>query len=170
MQEEWKPLIYHGEDFGDVYEISNTGKLRNCITGKERKLNIHPTGYYYAVISRGRKRKIMIKIHRAVAENFVNGDKSLTVNHIDGNKLNNNADNLEFVTNLENYFHAAKHGLTIPPAFSKTDIENIRELHENGMSINKISQIYGVHHWTVSAMLNGESYKYADEPWFACAQ
>lgn len=169
MQEEWKPMFYHGEYFGDVYEISNTGKLRNRITGKERKLNVHPTGYYFAVISRGRARKILIKIHRAVAENFVDGDTSLCVNHIDGNKLNNNADNLEFITNLENYFHAVKHGLTNPPAFSKKDIDDIRELYENGTSMNKIAQLYGVHHWTISTIIHGLSYKYADEPWFAYA-
>lgn len=91
-KEIWKPLTYHGEYFGDVYEISNTGKLRNKISMKERKLNLNKQGYLHCIISQGRKRKIAIKVHRAVAENFVSGNAdNLVINHKDGNKTNNNA-------------------------------------------------------------------------------
>ena len=47
-------------------------------------------------------------IHRLVAVAFVQGDQSLDVNHIDGNKHNNKADNLEWVTKSQNMQHAVK--------------------------------------------------------------
>lgn len=40
-KEIWKPLIYHGEYFGDTYEVSNHGKIRNKTTGKERSLALN---------------------------------------------------------------------------------------------------------------------------------
>lgn len=107
----WKPLIYRGHDYGDSFEISNDGQLRNIRTGKLRKLNINKRGYYDCVISQGRGHKPCIKIHRAVAENFVDGNHDLFVNHKDCNKLNNHYTNLEFVTNKENIYHALAHDL-----------------------------------------------------------
>ena len=51
-------------------------------------------------------------IHRLVAENFIpNPENKKYINHIDGNKLNNNKDNLEWSTNSENVKHAIKTGL-----------------------------------------------------------
>jgi hypothetical protein len=45
-------------------------------------------------------------IHRLVAEHFIDGDKSLDVNHIDGVKTNNTVENLEFVTPAQNMLHS----------------------------------------------------------------
>lgn len=54
-----------------------------------------------------------------VAETFIpNPNKLPQVNHIDGNKLNNNVDNLEWVTVSQNGKHAYKNGLEKPTKIS----------------------------------------------------
>ena len=128
MTELWKPLIYHGEDFSDLFEVANTGKIRNKNTGKERLLSSNHEGYLYCVISRGRHRKVAVKVHRAVAENFVNGDNSLSIDHKDGDKHNNYSNNLEFVSARENNHRAIKNGLHNPFKFTKEEIETMKAM------------------------------------------
>ena len=97
MEEVWKRLIYHGEDYGDWYEVSNIGNIRNSRTHRVRKLNVLPQGYAFVGVSLGsRANKPLFRVHRAVAETFIPNPKNLPViNHIDGNKLNNVVENLE---------------------------------------------------------------------------
>ena len=68
----------------------------------------HHSGYIYV--------RVNIKkyaLHRLVGLAFIkNVENKLIVNHIDGNKLNNKADNLEWLTSSENNIHAHKIGLT----------------------------------------------------------
>ena len=124
---EWKPLTYHGEYFGNTHEISDTGLLRNSITKKELRQNANKEGYLTTVISRGRKRKIAVKIHRAVAENFLAKQEGKNIiNHKDGNKKNNNILNLEWCTSRENMLHAYGNGL-----IKNRRLERVRELLEN---------------------------------------
>ena len=103
--EKWK----HIEE-NNNYEISNYGNFRN---NKNRilKTNINARGYTYCNIST--KNVITkIKIHRLVAKNFVDNPLNKdTVNHIDGNKLNNHYSNLEWLTRKENIQHAFKNNL-----------------------------------------------------------
>lgn len=50
-------------------------------------------------------------LHRLVASTFIGDIEGKTVNHKDGNTLNNAIDNLEIVTQLENNIHAIQTGL-----------------------------------------------------------
>ena len=109
----WKRLIYQGKDYGDFYLVSNTGEIKGVKTGKIRSKNINHEGYYFVSGSLGsRNNKKTFKIHKAVAETFMpNLDDSLIVNHKDGDKLNNNIDNLEWCTHRENIMHAIENNL-----------------------------------------------------------
>jgi len=106
---------YKVTDHGDVYsywgrEIDENGRfIKSTIHNDyERKLNpsTDSNGYpYIDVRSYGKRRSP--KIHRLVALAFVpNPERKPQVNHIDGNKRNNKASNLEWVTNEENRTHA----------------------------------------------------------------
>lgn len=109
----WKRLIYHGKDLGDFYLISNTGEIKGLKTNKIRKKNINHEGYYFVCISLGsRKSKPLLKVHRAVAETFIpNINNYPIINHKDGNKLNNNVENLEWCTYQYNTKHAIENNL-----------------------------------------------------------
>lgn len=110
----WNRLIYRGKDLGDYYLISDTGEIKSVKTGLIRKKNINHEGYYFVSVSLGsRQDKPTIKNHRAVAESFTaNPNNYPVVNHKDGNKLNNNVENLEWCTYSENSKHAFEIGLT----------------------------------------------------------
>ena len=75
------------------------------------KLSINNSGYVQISLFQNGKRKPVL-VHRLVAENFLkNKENKPYVNHIDGNKLNNKMDNLEWCTCQENINHAYQKGL-----------------------------------------------------------
>jgi hypothetical protein len=98
---------------GDVYRVSYSDK-GNC--GKHTlphklKPKLDRYGYYKVVLSINRK-LFYRTVHRLVAQTFIpNPDNLPAVNHIDGDKTNNNVGNLEWVTNRENTLHAHQTGL-----------------------------------------------------------
>ena len=90
------------------YSVSNLGRVKNNDTDKVLKGYADYKGYQRVCIHcRGERIRKDLKVHRLVAEAFVpNPDNKPQVNHIDGNKQNNAASNLEFCTNQENQLHA----------------------------------------------------------------
>lgn len=135
----WRRMIYQGEDYGDYYLVSNNGNVKNAKTGKIRKPVIGTTGYYiFSATFGSRKTKKTIRVHRAVAESFIeNNYRKPQINHIDGNKLNNSVENLEYVTEKENSVHAIKNGLVaLGPSRARAklgidDVREIRNIYEN---------------------------------------
>ncbi len=102
-------------DNGDIYTMNHTDKRCNgrCDNrkGKLLKPSIDKYGYKKVVLTKNGKRKTYT-VHRLVAMAFIpNPYSKKTVNHIDGNKLNNCVDNLEWATSKEQKEHAIKHGL-----------------------------------------------------------
>ena len=88
-------------DYEDLYEVSNQGEVRRKGKTKCLKPVITTQGYQQVTLSKNNIR-VSRFIHRLVAIAFVNGDTSLSVNHIDGNKQNNFFKNLEWITKAEN--------------------------------------------------------------------
>lgn len=83
-----------------MYEVSNFGDVREKRTGINLKISCNSKGY--AIVNMQRK---LYKVHRLVAENFVKKpktDKTLQIDHIDRNKMNNDSKNLRWVTAAEN--------------------------------------------------------------------
>lgn len=96
------------------YYISNHGRVANGKTDKILKTRKSGWGYEQITIYENQKFQ-SLTIHRLVAEHFVPGeDVGLEVNHIDGNKQNNDNSNLEWVTKRENNQHAIDTGLRLP--------------------------------------------------------
>lgn len=106
----WKDI----KGFEGIYKISNYGRVKSLKRFKKRKEDkilspqIGKRGYY--TISLWNNQKGTTKtIHRLIAEHFIKNNKNKReVNHKDGNKLNNNISNLEWVTPKENSVHAVR--------------------------------------------------------------
>ena len=98
--------------FAQTYEVSNLGNIRNKRTMKNLIPQIGTTGYYQVRIKRDDGKMHTFKLHRIIALVFLeNPENKRTINHKDGDKLNNKVSNLEWMTDLENSRHARETGL-----------------------------------------------------------
>lgn len=96
---------YAADMDGNIYALNykNSGKIvmmHPCIRG----------GYYQTMLLGDDGRYHTKKVHRLVCMAFY-GKSNLEINHIDGNKLNNCVENLEYCTHAENVQHAFDNGL-----------------------------------------------------------
>ena len=108
------------------------------------------------------------KIHRLVAIAFIDNPEELpTVNHIDGDKLNNTVENLEWLTVADNHKHGFATGLhTVgqnrlagrPVKLVDKDIPKIREMIRNGMKNTEIGKIFGVTCGCIYSIREGKSW------------
>ena len=144
------------------YDVSNQGRVRHgkrILSG-----SVHSDNYILVTLH-----SKQIPIHRLVAEAFIpNYEKKPEVNHIDGNKMNNAVDNLEWTTRAENQKHAVDNGLQPKPAktyrgkFTAEQREEIKRLWDSGMfSRRQLSKKFSVSHTCINDILN-DKYKYAE--------
>lgn len=104
----WKTIIIDNQETN--YEISDIGEIRNKNTNKILKQQIQ-NGYCHCTLAINKKPK-RCRVHRLVAQTFIdNPEQKEYVNHKDGNRQNNNVENLEWVTPSENAQHAIAAGL-----------------------------------------------------------
>ena len=129
----------------DDYTITEEGEVINNRWGG-RKVKPQPNGKGYLRVHIAGK---MYFVHRLVAEKYVPNPNNLPqVNHKDGDKTNNRADNLEWVSNMENRKHAIENGLHIhgekcPWAkLTQADVDYIRE-HEE-INSNVMAKMFNV--------------------------
>ena len=147
MEEIIKGFKYHS--------ISKEGVVKNNKTNFIKKNWLCGNGYFYVDI----QEDCVVKkcpIHRLLAIQFIpNLENKRTVNHKDGNKLNNNVSNLEWCSDSENLIHARNNGLL------KTKINNeIAEQikNENG-TIREIAKKYGIGKTQVGYIKQGKRWQ-----------
>lgn len=94
-------------------------------------------------------------IHRLMAELFLcNPDNKKQVNHIDGNKHNNDLSNLEWVTHQENAIHAVTKGLT--PTVKVSQYSKDGSFIASYSSIIEAERVTGVHNPNITKVLKGK--------------
>jgi hypothetical protein len=100
---------------GNIYSWGNGKSFTSDGKLKMIKQNLKANGYWQVKLFKDGVRKYFI-VHRLVAKTFIlNPENKPEVNHIDGNKNNNCAFNLEWVTSRENQLHAFRLGLQKAP-------------------------------------------------------
>lgn len=112
IEEIWKSLEYRYIKLG-MYDISNYGRVRNIKTGHIMTPCPSEKGYLMVCLQCTDGRARNVKLHRMVATIFVSGQtkQKNEVNHIDGDKNNCSAINLEWVTRQENIRHGFDNNL-----------------------------------------------------------
>ena len=168
--EEWRPTV----EFGGWYDVSNLGRMRrsrsghHTFAGKILSPSINPGGYEIIGLSMEDGRRYR-SVHSLVATAFIGPyPEGKEINHIDGNKTNNNADNLEYVTKSENQLHALKMGLSTPlrgeshnmAKLSEKDVLEILDLLKEGKLMQwEIADMYGVIQQTISHINCGKTWQ-----------
>lgn len=173
--EEWVAI----EDYVGLYEVSNMGRVRSVarkITYSDGRIYNYPSkilsvnfcGKYklpYVHLYRDSKRESRL-LHRVVAKAFIpNPDNKTDVNHIDGNRENNAAFNLEWTTRLENMQHGFKTGLINNTGikhgnniYSEEQIQEVVNMIFLGYKQSEISTKTGVKVGTIQAIRQGKQW------------
>ncbi|CAB4131422.1 HNH nuclease [uncultured Caudovirales phage] len=148
------------------YSVSKNGEVyshrRNKLMVIWKKENEYPR---VTLSNKGYEKSYCV--HRLVLMAFVpNPLNKESINHIDGNKHNNNVNNLEWCTHSENMIHACKMGLATPPCFgngeahqasklSNVDVQMIKALLKSGFTYIQIGKRFCVHENHISAINRG---------------
>ena len=109
MEEIWKDI----KGYEGLYQISNKGQVKSkARRGNWKETILKPSEtrdhYFVVTLSKNGAQKSR-RVNRIVAETFIeNPLNKPEVNHIDGDKHNNNVENLEWVTTKENIIHSYK--------------------------------------------------------------
>lgn len=173
--EKWKPVIgYEG-----LYEVSSRGRVRSLtrrvhggrvgwsdriVAGQTMKPSRKINGYMQITFCDNGRNSTQT-IHATVAAAFLGRrPNGMQVNHIDGDKLNNAASNLEYVTAKENVRHAFECGLSTCKGEmhpnSKLTTDQVREIRRRyaagGVSHYDLADEYPVNRPTIGKILSGK--------------
>lgn len=137
-------------DYEGLYAVTDEGVVFSLKSGNEIKSRLNTQGYFYVQLCKEGKSSEH-SVHRIVYEAF-NGKKSdnLVIDHIDGNRLNNNLTNLRKLTTRENTARAkvSKYGRGVR-LFEKINkfgasiqIENVNYFLGTFLTIEEARQAY----------------------------
>lgn len=160
----WKDI----NGFEGKYRINMNGDVMSLM--KKNAIILKPqkdrNGYHHVSIGSHN----LCRVHRLVAQAFIpNPENKRTVNHIDGDKLNNSVFNLEWATHSENLKHAFENCIREPtkPLLGKLGIlhhssekvyqytKNMKYINEYG-SAREAMRKTGINHCNISRVRNGK--------------
>lgn len=181
MTEEWKDI----ENWDGFYSVSTLGRVRSndrIVNGKhgdakkkgkilKPAISTIPRGFQYAsvMLIKNTVKKRHAPIHVLVAQCFIdNPENKATVNHIDGNKLNNIVTNLEWATMSEQQQHAFRTGLRQDVGeknslskLKESDVKTIRLLFdEKKKTIQELAAEFKTAKSNIQYIVNRQTWKY----------
>ena len=162
MHEHWLPV----KGYEGLYWVSNLGNVRSkrveFMAGDSDRC-----GYRRVVLqNKGHAKRFLI--HRLVAEAFIGPrPPKMTVNHKNGKKADNRAENLEYLTQGENEKHSFDHLGRKSPTGSKhwnsklaeDDIVQILAMRKAGALLREISARFGIGVPTISMICNRQIWR-----------
>lgn len=160
MKETWKPVKGY-----ENYFVSDLGRVKTK-QGRYKKINYGICKYGYLDLWKDNKSK-RFRIHRLVAEQFVpNTYNKEQVNHIDGNKKNNQANNLEWVTPKENIQHAINNNLSSikfgsrnhSAKLTESDVSYIRAVAKKTKTVRELAEQFNVSTTNIYNIINNKKW------------
>lgn len=152
--EQNKHTKYYIDNLGNTYSSSDynsNGELR------PHKQTLNRGKYLYVRTLQGN-----YQVHRLVAKYFIpNPHNKKVVNHIDGNKQNNNMNNLEWVTHKENTQHAMQNGLIklskkgSYKKYTQEQYNDVLKMIKSGMTYSQAGEKYNMPYSTVAHFIRG---------------
>lgn len=142
--------------------VYSDGRIFSKKSKKFLTQQVNSNGYYLVSVSKSYER-----VHRLVMETFREGDPKygLDVNHIDGDKANNDLSNLEWCTRQENLLHAREVGLNNcyldghhAATFTNLDIHSICKAMQEGQRNCDIAKQHGCSKDLISEIRTGRSW------------
>ena len=161
---EWRAV----HDYEGYYEVSDTGLVRSLdrtvvdsngvshmLSGQPMKQSLGANGYYVVNLHKDCKSYVAC-VHRLVAEAFLpNPSGHLTVNHIDGNKKNNDASNLEWASYSMNNQHAINSGLRHPRGTPVVQLDKNGNVVQRYVSVCEAARSTNIDRSMISHCVNG---------------
>lgn len=175
INEIWRPII----GYESMYQVNNIGRVRSVKTTYKKKRpylshHIDKYGYPYVILTSHSKSRCF-RIHRLIAQAFIpNPENKPEIDHIDGNKMNFNIDNLRWCTRKENMNNViTKKRISISKMGKRPSIYTISKLKESSSkplvvlskegneierfeSAVKASEIYGICQNWIRRVCRGE--------------
>lgn len=149
--------------YPENYLVSNQGRVITKKTGLSRKFRKTQDGYYDVGLW-GQGKNKTVRVHRLIAEAFIPNPEGLKViNHIDGEKTNNHATNLEWSTVRDNTRHSYLNGLQKSlkgvnhgrSKFTSEQIVQVCELLDKETPQKEIAEETGVSKRTIESISAG---------------
>lgn len=158
----WKPV----DGFEGLYLVSDQGEIvslpRNGKPGKTIAPSLMPNGYLMASLFKDGEYK-GIGVHRIVAKAFCpNPLLKEQVNHMNGNRTDNRADNLQWVSCAENEEHKRSVLGTAGsphPSVRKLKDAQVIAIRESNKPGRELAREFGVSNSTIRNIKNGRIYK-----------
>ena len=175
MNEEWRDI----PDYEGWYQVSNLGNVRSLDReiiysngkvykqkGRKLKSTLKKTGYYYVSLSKNNT-KPKFDVHRLVAITFLENINNYNcINHIDGDKCNNNVSNLEWCSYSYNAKHALEIGLNETmkgerngaSKLKDSDVVEIKRMLSKGIKGYEIAKKFKISQSTISEIKNNKKW------------
>ena len=167
MTEIWKDI----QGYEGLYQVSNLGRVKSLT---KRYKDVECLKFYewdgYKIVGLHKNRqRTAYRVHRLVALAFVPNEQGKPqVNHINGDKSDNRASNLEWCTGSENMKHAYSNGLQqinteaanrAKRILTDDQVNRIRDLLASGLSTREVARVCGVGKTLVSNIKQNKAYK-----------
>ena len=168
--ENWKVV----KDYEGYYEISDLGNVRSLdrrytdsigrnVFKKGRVQKKYIRRNYYSVWLNKDNKSTPFTIHRLVALSFLPKSEKQYVNHIDGDKLNNEWYNLEFCTARENTMHAIENKLIVFKTGEKSRNSKLKEnqvifILSSNLTQQELADKFDVSRSNISCIRRGKSW------------